>query len=253
MSDIPYIDHAAVGGADRQIVQLLDLLGTGVDPDVVLELPDFLRACRQDQVLRGNGCRDIGGGEPLGAQRPLIEIHLHLSLPAAVGVGNRRTRNCRQLSSDDVVAQIEDDRFGQRVAGQGELYDRHGRSVIRENERRIRSGRQAFQCALRYSRDLRIRQHRVGIGLKEVLHHRGTVERLRLGVFDVVDGRLRSSLGGQHDAIRHVARLQTGVAPDRRDDRDPDGGKDVDGGPPDREQAHQENEDRQYNEGVRSL
>ncbi len=91
--DIAHEDHGAVGARDRQVVHLLDLLGTGIDADVVFEVADLLRAGRQDEILRGDRRDDIRSRQSLGAQRLRIQVDLHLPLLAAVGIGNGRAGN----------------------------------------------------------------------------------------------------------------------------------------------------------------
>jgi hypothetical protein len=86
-----------------------------------------------------------------------------------------------------------------------------------------------------------------------VWHHRDPVERLGLGVLHVVDGRLRNALVGQGDAACHLLRLQAGVTPDGRDNRDVDGGKDVDSRARDGQHTHQEDQDRENQKGIRPL
>ena len=65
-------------------------------------------------------------------------------------------------------------------------------------------GRRVPQQGLRDAGDLRERQVLVDVRLEEILDHRDAVQRLRLGVLDIVDGGLRGALGVQHDAVGHV-------------------------------------------------
>ena len=65
---VAHIDDAAVAGRDRQVVELGDRLGIGVDGDEVLAVADLLRTGRQDRVLGVEGVGDVVAGQALGAQ-----------------------------------------------------------------------------------------------------------------------------------------------------------------------------------------
>ena len=54
---------------------------------------------------------------------------------------------------------------------------------------------------LRDGRDLCDGLRNVDRRLKENLNHRDPVQRLRLGVVDIVDGRRQAALEGQHNAV----------------------------------------------------
>ena len=68
-------------------------------------------------------------------------------------------------------------------------------------------------------------------------------------MFDVVDDRLRVTLGAQNDAVRHVLGRQSRVVPDGGDDGDLDARKDVDRSACQRENTEQDDEQAQGNEG----
>ena len=75
-------------------------------------------------------------------------------------------------------------------------------------------------------------------------------QRLRFGVLHIVDGGLGVALGVGGDPIRHVLGRQSGVAPDRADDRDVDVRKDIGRRAHDAEHAEQHDQHRQHDEGV---
>ena len=226
----------------------------GVELDEVFERADFLRAGRQDQILRADGRDHIVARQAVRAQGLRVKIHLHLALLAAVGKGHRGALHRRQLGAQDGIAQVEQMRFGQRrTARQRQLQDRHAGGVVGQDERRGRAGRREGELGLRDRRDLRDGEILIDVRLKEVFHDRGAVDRLRLGVFDVVHRRLRGALGEQHDAVRDFLRQDAVVAPDHRGDRDLDVGEDVRRGVQDRVAAEQHDQHRQHDEGVGPL
>ena len=112
--DVAHVDDGAVAGRDRQVVELVDRLGAGVERDEVLAVADLLRAGRQDQVLRADGIGDVVAGQALGAQRVRVEVDLDLALLAAVRVGHGGARHGGEPGAHDVVAEVEDLRLGQR-------------------------------------------------------------------------------------------------------------------------------------------
>jgi hypothetical protein len=71
-------------------------------------------------------------------------------------------------------------------------------------------------------------------------------------VLNVVDDGLRRALGKKHDPIGHFVREQTGVAPDHRDDGNPDRRKDVGRCSENREYAQQDDQRGEHQERVRT-
>ena len=65
------------------------------------------------------------------------------------------------------------------------------------------------------------------VGWKKILTTPMPGKRLRFDMLDVVDRGRNRALVGRDDPARHVVRRQAGIAPDRRDDRDPDVGKNI--------------------------
>ena len=82
---VTHIDHRAVDGLDRQIVERGNIAGRSVQIDGVFERADFLGPGRSDQVLNRQGVDHVVCGECLGLQRLLIEVDLHLPRLAAIG------------------------------------------------------------------------------------------------------------------------------------------------------------------------
>ena len=182
-----------------------------------------------------------------------IEIHLHLPLLAAERIGNRRAGNGGQLRAQDVLAEIEDLLFRNRLARQRQLQNRNTRGVVRQDERRGGAGRRGLQLRLRHRDDLRERQILVHVRLEEVFDDRCAIDRLGFGVFDVVDHGLRAALGGQHDAIGDFVRQQTVVAPDHRGDGDLDVRENIRGGAQNRVHAQKDDERSQHQKRIGTL
>jgi hypothetical protein len=112
------VDDAAALGADRHVVQIVDVGRVRVQLDVILERADLLRARRQDQVLCADRGDDVVGRQSVRPQRLRVEIHLHLALFAAVGIGHRGAGDRGQRGAHDEVAGVEDQRLRHRLAGQ---------------------------------------------------------------------------------------------------------------------------------------
>ncbi len=110
--DVAHVDHAAVAGRDRNVVQIVDLLGARIDFDEVLEVADLLYAGGQDQILRRDRIGNVVAGEAARAQRVGVEVDLNLPLQAAVRPGHRGAGDRGERRANDVVAQVEDFRLG---------------------------------------------------------------------------------------------------------------------------------------------
>ncbi len=128
--DVAHIDHAAVAGRDRDVVQIVDLLGTRVEFYEVLEVADLLYAGGQDQILRCDRIGHVVARQSLCAQGVGVEVDLNLPLQAAVRPGHRGPRDRGKRRAEDVVAQVEDLCLGQIFARHGELQDRNRRGVV---------------------------------------------------------------------------------------------------------------------------
>ena len=96
--------------------------------DRVLVVADLGRARWKDQVLHADRVDDVGGGEALRLERREVEIHLDLTLLAAVGEGDGRALDGGELRPDEVVAGVEELLLGEAASRESELEDR-GRST----------------------------------------------------------------------------------------------------------------------------
>ena len=154
---------------------------------------------------------------------------------------------------DQVGRQVVD--VGRRhvVGGDLQIEHRDGRRVEHQDLGRRDPGRKLLEHGLRDGRDLRLRGRHVGSGLEEDLDDAAAVERLALDVLDVADGRGQGALIVIDDAARHVGGHQPVIGPDHRHDRDLDGREDVGRGLEHRHHAEQQNQDREYNEGIGPL
>ncbi len=250
--DVAHVDRRRAHGLDRQVVQLGDRLRAAVDVDVVLGRPDLLRAGRQNQVLLADGVDDVVRHQVQRLERDGIEVDLHLRLLAAVGIRNLRALNARQLRAEEIDAEVEQLLLRQLLTREGELQDRHGGRVEREDERRLRAGRQLAQLRLRDGSHLRDREIDLRAGLKEDLDDRDAAQRLRFDVLDVVDRGRQRALVNRDDAGGHFVGREAAVIPHHRDDGDVDVGEDVSRRPRDGERAHHQNQQSQNDEGIRA-
>ena len=103
---------------------------------------------------------------------------------------------------------------------------------------------------LRDRRDLRDGGVDVRRRLEEDLDDGDAGERLRLDVLDVVDGGRQRALVAGDDAVGHLGRGEAAVVPDDADDRDVDVREDVGRRPLQNDRGHEEDHDREDDEGV---
>jgi hypothetical protein len=245
-------DDGAVDHLDRHVVEVGDRLGRIVEVEGEFVGADLLRPDRRDLVLPGECIADIIRGKTIGVQRLLIQIDLNLARRAAIGERNLRPRDGGEPGADEVLGEVEQLDLGERVARQRELDDRNARGVIDQDDRRRRALRKLLEDGLRYRGHLRLRSIDVHIRLEVDLDDADAGQRLRLDLLDIVDGCEQHALVRGDDPTRHVVRREAGVAPDDRDDRNADIGKNVGRGPDRRERAEDHHQDRHNDEGVRT-
>ncbi len=77
-------------------------------------------------------------------QGRLVEVDLHLSGRAAIGVGGLGPGDGADLRPDEVLREVVQRGGGEHVARQGELDDRHARRVVGEHQRRGDAGGSCF-------------------------------------------------------------------------------------------------------------
>ena len=252
VGNVAHEDDGAVDHLDRHVVEVGDRLGRIVEVEGEFVGADLLRPDRRDLVLPGERIADIIRGKTVGVQRLLIQIDLNLARRAAIGERKLRPRDGGELGADEVLGEVEQLDLGERVARQRELDDRNARGVIDQDDRRRRALRKLLEDRLRYRGHLRLRSIDVHVRLEVDLDDADAGQRLRLDVLDIVDGCGQHALVRGDDPTRHVVRREAGVAPDDRDDRNADIGKNVGRGPDRRERAEDHHQDRHNDEGVRT-
>ena len=252
VGNVAHEDDGAVDHLDRHVVEVGDRLGRIVEVEGEFVGADLLRPDRRDLVLPGERIADIIRGKTVGVQRLLIQIDLNLARRAAIGERKLRPRDGGELGADEVLGEVEQLDLGERVARQRELDDRDARGVIDQDDRRRRALRKLLEDGLRYRGHLRLRSIDVHVRLEVDLDDADARQRLRLDVLDIVDGCGQHALVRGDDPTRHVVRREAGVAPDDRDDRNADIGKNVGRGPDRRERAEDHHQDRHNDEGVRT-
>ena len=246
------INCRAVDDLDRQAAEFLDLQWRVVELDVVLEIADLLGADRGNQVLRGERVGDILPREAERLHRRGIDIDLDLALLAAERPRDRRPRHGDQRRPQLVCRDVEHVLFGQPLARQRKLDDRHRRCAVVEDQRRRRARRQLLEHRLRNGRDLRIRGADVDVRLEEDLDDAVGVVGIGDDVLDVVDGRGQRALERRDDAARHLVRRQAGVLPHHADHGNPDFREDVGRRPQGRERAYDQKKKGQHDESIGS-
>ena len=90
----------------------------------------------------------------------------------------------------------------------------------------------------------------VGAGLEEDFDDRAAGDGLRFDVLDVIDDGGHVPLVVRDDVVFHLLRGEAAVVPGNADDRNVDFGKDVGRGALQHERGHQNDDQREYDEGV---
>jgi hypothetical protein len=250
--DVADIDHGAVDGLDRQIAEFFDSERRVVELDIVLELADLLRADRRDQVLRGERVGDVLPRKAARLQCRRVEIDLDLALLATIGIGDRGARHRDQRRAELVDAEVGEILLGQPLTRQRDLDDRHRRSVVVQNQRRRRAGRELLQQRLRDRRDLRVGGADIDIGLEEDLDDAKPVIGVGDDVLDIVHRRRQRALERRGDAPCHLIRRQAGILPDHADHGDADIREDVGRGAQSRQRSEQQEQKREHDKSVGS-
>ena len=101
MGDIVDVNNCAVHTFDRKIIQALDLSARYWWPAGTRKSP-LSCSRRENEILGGDGVYYVGGGKSSGLQRLHIQIHLHLSLLAAVRVGTFSPLDGGKLCADEI-------------------------------------------------------------------------------------------------------------------------------------------------------
>ena len=206
VADVANVDGGAVDGLDRQIVQRRNRSGRAVGLDRVVDVAHLHIAGRQNDVLRVHGVDHIRRGKPVCLQFLGIDVDLHLALLAAVRKRQRGALHCRELGAHEVLPEVVQLLLGQAVAGESKLQHRHAGGTVLNDQRRIRSLRILAKRRLRDRGDLRDCLRDVDGWAEEYLDHGDAVQRLRLGVLDVIDRRGEAALVGQHDPVAQLLR-----------------------------------------------
>src|SRR5208283_2436759 len=205
----------------------VDEARTAVEPDVVLGVTDLRGAGRDNQILVADGRGNIAWGQAVGVHGVRIEVDHNLPLLAAPRVRHPRSLNRSQLLDDEVLTVIEDLLFGERVAADGDLYDRHAGGAVPDNVGGRDARRHEFQERLAGGGHLGLGLRDPGPRTKIDADYANPVERLALDVLDVVDRSCQNTLVEVDDPRFDLIRGHAGVLPNHAHDRDVDLRKDI--------------------------
>ena len=194
---------------------------------LVLERAHLDGSGRQNQILHADGIDYVAGGKSSGLQRLEIEIHLHLPLLAAVGIGAFSALDGGELGADEIQAVVIELLFGEALAGETELQNGHTRCGVGDDQGRGCPCGQLAQLGLRHGRDLRDGGGNRDLGLEINLHHRNAHQGLRLNMVDIVDRGGQRAFGQGDDAAGHIHGRKALVLPDDADHRNIDVGENV--------------------------
>ena len=124
------VDRDAVDRLDRHVVERGDQVGAAVESDVVLRVADLGGAGRHDEVLIADGRLARRWATGRGHRGVGVEIDHDLRPLAAPGLGHARTLHGAEPLDDEVGGVVEDLLFGQGVAADGDLHDRHAGGAV---------------------------------------------------------------------------------------------------------------------------
>jgi hypothetical protein len=100
-------------------------LRAAVQPHIVFALAEFLRARREDDVLRADGVADVTRRQTVCLELLWIQIDHDLTGLASVRQRNLRALDSRKLSADKVQPEIVELLFGERLAAAAKLENRN--------------------------------------------------------------------------------------------------------------------------------
>ena len=246
------VDRCTVDDLDRQVAEVFEFARRVVELDVVFEVANLLRADRRNQVLRSERIGDVLSRQAECLHRVRIDVELDLALLAAERPRDRRAGHRDERRAQLVGGDVEHVLFGQPLAAQCELNDRHGRGAVVQDQRRRRTCGQLPEHGLRNGRDLRVRCADVDIRLKEDLDDAVGIVRVGDDVLDVIDRRGQRALERRDDTARHLIRRQAGVLPHHTDDRDADLGENIGRSTQSRERPDNQEQEREHDESIRS-
>ena len=254
--DVADRDDLVADHADREVADLLDLLGAVVQPHDVFAAADLRGAGGQVDVLADQRVVDVLHGHAARLHLLGLGVDHDQARPAAVGQRHRGPRDRDHLVAHEPEPLVVELLFGQRVAAQRDLQDRHARRVVLHDLRGRLPRRHATDDRLRAARDLRHRlvdaHLRLEVDADDVL----AVDRVRLDAPHIAHGRADLLLGEDRDLLLVGRRGHPHVLPDQRDDRLVDLGKDVlrerpdAGRPDDREHAREQDGEGEHHHRV---
>src|SRR5207247_10848442 len=140
---------------------------------------------RDGQILVADGRGDIVWGHAAGVHGFRVEVDHDLPLLAAPGLRHPRPLNGAELLDDEVLAIVKDLLFGQRVAADRDLDDRHAGGTVTDDIGRCDAGWHDLQQRLTGGRDLRLGLSDLSPRLKVDTDDAHAIERLALDMFDV--------------------------------------------------------------------
>jgi hypothetical protein len=230
MGNVVYVDDRSVHALDGEIVQVPDGGRGAIGGQLVLERSHLDGSGRQDQILHADGVDHVVGGKSSGLQRLEVEIHLHLALLAAVGIGTFSTLDGGQLGADEIQSEVIQLLFGEALAGETKLQNGHTRCV----KVMIRGGvvpwgrKRNWVCDTAVICAMAVAMRDVGLEIN--LHHPNAHQRLRFNVVDIVDRGGQRALSQGDDAVGHIHRGEALILPNDADHRNIDVGENVDRG-----------------------
>ncbi len=155
------------------------------------------------------------------------------------------------MLADSVDAVVIELLLAERVGTQAYLQNRDARRIELHHRRGLDSRRQRRADAVGRRHDLRDGEVEIDVRLEKNLLHREPGQGLSLDVLDAVDVRTDRILAVSGDALVHLRRAKTGIAPDHRHDRNIDFRKDVRGHFPGCDDAQKQDKRRDHIECVR--
>ncbi|MGY3291969.1 hypothetical protein ACVWWP_005036 [Bradyrhizobium sp. LM3.6] len=225
--------------------------GVALVPNSVLGVPDLRRTGRQRQILGVHRIDDVERRQSARQQLVRIDIDHDLAVFAAGRCGQGHAWNGSQLLTDPVDAEVVELLLIETVRLEAELEHRHARGIELHDDRRLDARRHQGADGVGRRNDLRDRKIEIDVRLKVDLLNRQPVEGLRLDVLDTADVGADRILAVGTDALLHLRRREAGVAPDDRNDGDPNLREDICRHRPDRDAAEKQDQRRKHIECVR--
>ena len=131
------------------------------------------------------------------------------------------------MRAHKILSLIQHLRFGQDLAGIGDLQHRHIGGAVIDDGGRLCAGGHVLDGGRRHTGNLRLRGADIGGGLEIDFHHADAGQGLALDMFNIVHRCGHQPFKRRHDAAQHFRRRQAAILENHTDHGNVDAGKNI--------------------------